>query len=705
MGPSRVYLLLPIILVLNGAACFGQAPKKPPVKSSQPTKRGLIVAISDYDSRLGWRDLSSHYDLRLIRGALEQIGFLRKDIDSLVDSEATREGILRALNSLASKSKRGDMVFIHVSSHGQQITDNVNPDEQDGYDETIVAFGAPAGEDFYRQANRARGVSVPPYDGNYHLRDDDLGKAIDAIRAKVGKDGHVLVTLDACHSGTGTRGSGVARGTEPPFDLQGVPPKEKTGGQETEYGLDISRNHDLGKFVLISGAASKEINYEAKDDNVPARQVGSLSFAISKALPSMPANSTYRMLFARITAIMAEKAPNQSPQLEGDAADAKLFDDGYIPQAPYLTVARIISRSEVRLKAGRMARIVPGTTVSIKSNLDRKELAQGEVVEADNLGATVKLDRDLAEKRAVNLQVHVLSYSFEANTVVVSLDSVRNSGLKAALTDSLTSKGLAIISAKSPELIVSDRGSRAGRISASVRTTAYDTPLMMKPVTGTEVQGVVRSVYDLIENYVQGKNFRAMDMEDGRFSVEVRLIPVRKDQYGPADCLADTISSSGFRDAGGTMLIPEGAPFIVAFSNTGTSKAYFNLIDLEANGKVSPVFPKLDESGSPETPPEEFVLEPGKSRAFCHVLTFSPPYGMELLKVFASGVPFNLSAVINTKGAEVGTRGASPTPLEKLIGKVIEPPSTRGPTMKAPRDEMGVNTYEFPFKIVPRKTN
>ena len=46
--------------------------------------------------------------------------------------------------------------------------------------------------------------SAPPFS------DDELNGALTDVRKKLGPNGHLIVLLDACHSGTGTRGSGMA---------------------------------------------------------------------------------------------------------------------------------------------------------------------------------------------------------------------------------------------------------------------------------------------------------------------------------------------------------------------------------------------------------------------------------------------------------------------------------------------------------------
>jgi hypothetical protein len=165
------------------------------------TKHALIIAIGNYPELSGWKSISSLNDVELIQSALGKQGFT--DFTILRDSQASKSNILNAFNALKEKLRKGDILVVHFASHGQQILDD-DGDEIDGFDEAIVAFGAPMRYD-------------KAYEGENHLRDEELGEQLDEIRVRLGKEGDVMVLIDACHSGTGTRGEGVVRGGAPPF--------------------------------------------------------------------------------------------------------------------------------------------------------------------------------------------------------------------------------------------------------------------------------------------------------------------------------------------------------------------------------------------------------------------------------------------------------------------------------------------------------
>lgn len=51
-------------------------------------------------------------------------------VTTLVNQQATKAGIIGAFKRMAASCKQGDVVYIHYSGHGQQITD-VHNDETD----------------------------------------------------------------------------------------------------------------------------------------------------------------------------------------------------------------------------------------------------------------------------------------------------------------------------------------------------------------------------------------------------------------------------------------------------------------------------------------------------------------------------------------------------------------------------------------------
>ena len=143
-------------------------------------KFALIVAIGNYMPNSNIPPIASLNDVKYIKAVLHNNGFLQKDIDTLEDSKATKAAILKALDALGAKSKKGDIVVIHFSCHGQQIRDQKTvaegKDEEDGYDEALIPYDV-------KKPKYFPGF----YTGENHLRDDDLGPKLHCHQERAGK--------------------------------------------------------------------------------------------------------------------------------------------------------------------------------------------------------------------------------------------------------------------------------------------------------------------------------------------------------------------------------------------------------------------------------------------------------------------------------------------------------------------------------------
>ena len=257
-------------------------------------KHALMIGIGDYDTKItNWGRLNSVKDIEVMRTTLMRQKFLPQDIDTLLDKTATKANILAAMKKLITKvgQNSGDVVYIHISSHGAQLEDD-NGDETDGLDEAIVTINAKWTEDKEEFSKIA----------SEYLRDDEFGALIEQLRAKLGKDGDVVVCLDLCHSGTATRGEMVTRGNKPPMVSKSFNSAEivKENLKEFREGNLASRgdNSNMATYVVISAARAEEAAYETLDDE--NKKMGALTYAVSKSIENRKDSTSYRSLFASI---------------------------------------------------------------------------------------------------------------------------------------------------------------------------------------------------------------------------------------------------------------------------------------------------------------------------------------------------------------------------------------------------------------------
>ena len=242
------------------------------------TKRALVIGLGEQQDK-AWNKINGDKDVSLVQGMLKSAGF--KSVTTLVNRQATKVGIVGAFKRMAASCKQGDVVYIHYSGHGQQMTD-IHNDEKDGLDECWIPYDA------------CRKASATYY-GERHLTDDELNVYLNAIRNKIGTKGKLLVVIDACHSGDGTRGENdeIVRGVE---DTLVVDSQNARGLYETFEAIKSFFVGDKGKenvintkakplaerWITISACRSDQVNIEMKKPTV-----GKLTYALWKELKNI----------------------------------------------------------------------------------------------------------------------------------------------------------------------------------------------------------------------------------------------------------------------------------------------------------------------------------------------------------------------------------------------------------------------------------
>jgi len=242
------------MLVGSGSAFGADAPS---------IRRALLIGIGKY--QVLPRLPGSKNDIDLVHQVLvSRYGFSETHIRTIRDEEATREGVLAALNQIVKEAGPNDVVYIHYSGHGSQVQDLNGDEPDDQLDETIVPADG-----------RTEGVP--------DITDDELDVLLSQLQTS-----KAVVVLDSCHSGTATRGLEVRVRSVPADDRIAL---YKKGSVTTRAIVPVN----LHSYVLFSGAASHE---EALDGPVDGRYHGFFTHSLFKSLQSAPMAASTREIFA-----------------------------------------------------------------------------------------------------------------------------------------------------------------------------------------------------------------------------------------------------------------------------------------------------------------------------------------------------------------------------------------------------------------------
>ena len=257
-------------------------------------KRAFLVGISHYDTALTgyqWNNINGMEDVKLLCPVLKKQGFV---ITALLDGQATFSNIVSQVAQFTSKTKKGDIVYLHFSTHGQPVED-INGDEEDGWDESIVPIDA------YKLYKK--GV----YEGKKHLTDDLLNKYIKKLRERIGPSGYLYVIVDACHAGTSSRANDeTIRGTHVGFTYNNKVFKP-SNNKKSHYRIEALANQS--NVMFVEACRPDQVNTEII---VGGKRYGPLSFNIAQTLSGylLTTNAKDFVEYIKRTIIKTGKWPN-----------------------------------------------------------------------------------------------------------------------------------------------------------------------------------------------------------------------------------------------------------------------------------------------------------------------------------------------------------------------------------------------------------
>ena len=261
------------------------------VSLSAQTRRALVIGLGEQQDK-NWAKINGDRDVPYVKDMLAAAGYA--DVRTLINRQATKAAIVKAFKGLTNSCRVGDVVYIHFSGHGQQMTD-VNGDEEDGLDESWIPYDA-----YLRYGANDRGEK--------HLTDDEINVLLTGIRNKIGASGKLLVVVDACHSGDSSRGDDLDETVRGVYDEFVIPTQKKTG-------LQIHANKE--QWLTLSACKDFQLNQELKTP-----QVGKLTYALYTL------SKSGGMTMQKIETFMARYRSRlpQTPVQTGDTGRQKISD-------------------------------------------------------------------------------------------------------------------------------------------------------------------------------------------------------------------------------------------------------------------------------------------------------------------------------------------------------------------------------------------
>jgi hypothetical protein len=268
-------------------------------KENMKNLYALLVGINDYPS-----------PVRSLRGcvsdvkAFEQYLYRRMDqkewnlrVRVLMNEEATRDAVIDSFRRHLCQADDGDSAVLLFSGHGSQQPSPPEywTSEPDRLDETIVCYDSrlPGGRD---------------------LADKELAALVQEASSQ---GSHVVVILDCCHSGSGTRAVGEleVRTVPPRFDVRPLSSYLGHGNDALRFRRAGASGWELGadRHVLLASCRDNELAWE---QTVADGVRGLFCLSLTETLDEHPLPPTYRSLFQGVQARVMSRRAGQNPQLE-----------------------------------------------------------------------------------------------------------------------------------------------------------------------------------------------------------------------------------------------------------------------------------------------------------------------------------------------------------------------------------------------------
>lgn len=635
-----------ITAALTASFVFAQEKK-------EPNKIALIIAIGDYPEAGGWDKLSSANDVPLIAGALKQQGFKNENITILKDKQATFQGMKDAIDKFIKKAQKGDIAVLHYSGHGQQIDDD-NGDEGDGLDEALVPYDAP-------EENTGSNI-------NKHFRDDLLGQKLKELRTALGPDGNLLVILDACHSGTATRGLGKKRGTTKIYRMPENMKKVvmRANSSENDLGI-IDEGPELASMVAIEACAPDQCNTEGKLGDMG---VGSLSLSFSRAIEKADKNTTYRGLFENIRLEMAAMVPGQTPMSEGEL-DKVMFGGKLMPKAYYFTADSLTKDNMIKITAGKLFGIFEGTTVKLYKPDTRPAdtanvapLATGKIIRADQYTSIIQLDKKVSTDIAKSSWIYLdeINYGELSVKVKISIEDADKSKLVNSYLKDI--KQASLVSENGDLTVVS--GTNGFSKDSITLVTAQDI-IIWRASKEMDQQKLKDTLQDKIADFALARYLKSLNMSNTEYQVTFEIVPVKK--VGN-EWVVDEEKKKQIDK--GNIILRDGDRFRIKIVNNTNRILYYTILDIAPDNSVTPLFPPKNDR------PENYNIRPDQSPLVLNrIFKVGKPYGTDVVKIISSDKPLDLVAAFGSRDG-IATRGGGLSPFERSIcSKMKKEPKKR----------------------------
>jgi Caspase domain/Domain of unknown function (DUF4384) len=556
-----------------------------PQERTTLTHWALLIGISDYINFEGVEggDLpGAEQDALRMRDVLVMKGYVpQQNVRMLLNRDATRAAIQKGITGwLAQNARPGDNVTIFFAGHGSQMWDE-NGDEDDGLDETLAPADAEA-------------TST-----EFDISDDVFNQWLGTLPTS-----NVVVILDNCNSGTGTRDVtpfSIARRL--PRDLSKIPRPAGAARRAVENPTDATGLDAAQTRVLeLSAAQPNQVAVDAyfpAVDGAEAFHGGAFTTFLVQQLWKAPAKTTYEQVFRGAAEALKRNRFQQDPYISTDVSlkDEPVFyvEGGTNRSSDMALPVTSVSGATAELGAGLGLGITQGSIFETGSGarLVVQSVAERSTTVTVTSGSVKQGD-----------QARLRAYRYESSPLLVSVAGI-DTGLARQLRDALAgAEGVRLVDQEDAfaHLIIRRGGD-------SLRVVGSDGFIRHSGI-GVDGAGVSRLAAALRKE-AASKRLADMDNPAQEFAVDLEL-------------------------AGGKTSFGVGED--VNFSVESERDGYLTLVDLGTDGTVTVLLPNEDHAQMPVKAGRRLTY-PEEKGVYFQAL---PPAGSGLVRAFVTPEPLTI---------------------------------------------------------------
>jgi hypothetical protein len=666
------HVTLSLLLTMFGRVVAAEDPvpllqtQKPPAPN-MPRKLALLIGVGKYyqlkpgPGQKPWPELHVAQELATYRRVLIQdYGFADTDVVVLSDEQATRSSIERAFSEhLIRQAKPGDIVLFHFSGHGQHLPDlPPRQDEPDGLDESLVTYDA---------------LDQSVKEGSTkNIRDDDLGDWLEDLASRmrpspgVPVKGNITVTLDACFSGSATRGVLIPRGRSWDAVTNGaVQIPQSTYSSERGAGILASAAGIQRDVSVVAAARADQTAWERDGQGVFTKHWVRLLSRLDKS--QLP---TYHSAIQSLALDVRADGLEQEPQAEGDISK-QIFSGLVVPEKRSLRAVRGRDGS-LWLQSGEIQGVTRDSlfelySIGASASQPRALLGEAKVVEVFQFEARLlplfgNLPASLPGVAAIEKQ-H--AYGMDPLRIVLGGVSAGSPVRHALQSDSV----VRIIGEQtdcSPPKLDHDL-----MLCPDPNNTAQ--PLQIWLPTGTKLQSIPMdpaSLHEQLAAQWRRHHFISLKNTNSEARVVLELVPLRASRTAAGN-LAGVPTLLSHPSPASHVALRRDDAFGLRFRNHSSRDLYLSVIAISPDGDIDVLFPRTA-PGKNKIPAGADLALPINHDLFWVV---GAPRDRIVIKVIATEAFVDLSPL---QTSTQQTRTASPanvsystySPLTQLLGSL-----------------------------------